>query len=497
MAGYTSFAYDPTGKKVDVNIQNGQTFTLDGQRIGEGYTVETQGGIYKMVNGKGVKVGGHNQLQAPTAPGMPVYNDPYADIGQQILDSINNSVQPDNPYGAMLNQVTSQMLNRKFNYDPNTDPAYQAFRERALAAGDTAFANNLGGLAAATGGRVNTWAASAASQARNQYVLQAEMAVMDFEDRAYSRYQSEGQELYQLATLLDSQDTKAYNRYRDTLEDKNKMFDMVMKLSDNHYNKFVFTVEQGWKQYNAELDNFKLSLDMKQQEISEALDRVNMLGYVDNKSSLTLGIPAGTLSQRARERVEEMEDYIKKQDIALQNDFKKMEANYQYDMKLINARASSSGGGGYSSTGSSGGYQPTKTDAKERDTLVTDFGKLISGDDFRRMNGVTKYQSISDYIEKIVKDTSLGFINPWAANEALMHIYSSPEYQRNVIEFEEMTSGIGDGLSSINKFVGLPWTDPTEAFRERGIKFVPDTVSPRPDPIKNTRSTNEVLNSGS
>src|SRR5690606_1603104 len=66
---YKSYAYDPSGNKVDVYIKDGLTYTLDGKRIGAGYTVQTAGGIYKMgEDGKGYKVDSHNTAPVVTQP---------------------------------------------------------------------------------------------------------------------------------------------------------------------------------------------------------------------------------------------------------------------------------------------------------------------------------------------------------------------------------------------------------------------------------------------
>ena len=52
------------------------------------------------------------------------------------------------------------------------------------------------------------------------------------------------------------------------------------------------------------------------------MDRVNLLGFVNNQDSITLGVPVGTLSENARKKAEDMEDYIRKQELDLE-DFKK------------------------------------------------------------------------------------------------------------------------------------------------------------------------------
>ena len=53
----TSYAYDPKGNKVEVNIKDGKSYLSDGSRVGAGYHVKTGGGIYKMgTDGVGTKV---------------------------------------------------------------------------------------------------------------------------------------------------------------------------------------------------------------------------------------------------------------------------------------------------------------------------------------------------------------------------------------------------------------------------------------------------------
>ena len=57
---YDTYGYTPDGKRVDVYVQDGQTYLRDGTRLPFGYTVQTQGGIYKMGDGGGYRVSSHN-----------------------------------------------------------------------------------------------------------------------------------------------------------------------------------------------------------------------------------------------------------------------------------------------------------------------------------------------------------------------------------------------------------------------------------------------------
>lgn len=369
----------------------------------------------------------------PTAPTIPDFNSEYSGMGREVLnDYMNIPEWEGSEYSDLIQQQMSKYASRNFEYNPETDPAYQAFKSRALAAGDKAYADNLGGMSAMTGGRPNTWAGTVASQARNAYVLESEMAVTQFEDRAYSRYRDEGQDMLNFIGILDSMDTKAYNQYRDSISDKRQLFDMVMTLEGQDFEKYKFTVDQTWKQFDTEVQRFNSVLDQKRQQISDALDRTNMLGYVDNEASSLLGVAAGTLSQGARERAEKMLDYAQQQQMEIESYAKKKAIDYNYDMKLIAARASSGGSGG-GSTGDTGTYTPTKTEGKERDSIIKAFGDLTSTADFARLSWDEKYGKVSSYIEKVVKDYNDGLLSSWSADEALTAISGTNEY-RNYFE---------------------------------------------------------------
>lgn len=80
-----SYAYDLLGKKVPVWIVEGKTFLENGFRLPVGYTVQTQGGIYKMTDSGGVKVDYHNRYIANVTEPAPVkqYDIPFT--GSNIL----------------------------------------------------------------------------------------------------------------------------------------------------------------------------------------------------------------------------------------------------------------------------------------------------------------------------------------------------------------------------------------------------------------------------
>ena len=60
MSSYLSYAVDLLGKKKDVEVIDGVTFLTTGERLPVGYTVQTEGGIWKMTEKGGIQVEQHN-----------------------------------------------------------------------------------------------------------------------------------------------------------------------------------------------------------------------------------------------------------------------------------------------------------------------------------------------------------------------------------------------------------------------------------------------------
>ena len=274
----------------------------------------------------------------PTAPAIGDFNSSMSGEWAGIIDKMKNPEPAPDYYMNLMNQQLSDIMNRpKFEYNADEDPAYQAFLQRAGRAGDKAYADNLGGMSAMTGGRPNSWAGTVASQARNAYTLQAQEAVIQFEDRAYSRYQNETQDMYNLLGALGAADDREYSRYRDGVQDNKDFADMIFKLEDREFEQFKFKTDQNWRVFDYEYQSYNNALSFKKDKISEAIDRTNLQGFVNNTDAITLGVPVGTLSQSARERAAQMEDYITKQELDINNFRKEMEIRHEFDLKLMNA----------------------------------------------------------------------------------------------------------------------------------------------------------------
>ncbi len=395
----------------------------------------------------------------PQIPEIPEYQSPYANQIQNLLDRLTNLPEYRSPYEDLINRQLSTIMNRpKFTYDPDTDPAYQAFLQRAMAAGDKAYADNLGGLAAMTGGRPSSWAATVASQARNQYMLQAQEAVLQFEERAYQRYRDETADMYNLLNTLHTLDLTAYNRFRDQVTDIKDLANFVLNLDQMEFDRFRYMTDLRYRTFEYEYEAYKDALQNRREKIQEAMDRTNLLGYVTNQDAIVLGVPAGTLSQAARERVERMEDYIKQAEIDLKNNLKIMQEQKKIDLELIKARSnedirvwrattgsrpaggSRSAGGSRPASGGSSTPSLTISEGNKAKSIVNNFNKFTSSKEYKRLSNEKKYQYIYNTIADIIQDAEDGLYGKnslYIANAALERIAQTEAYKKDFNQYEE------------------------------------------------------------
>lgn len=103
-------------------------------------------------------------------------------------------------------KLTDQYLNRSFEYDADTDSAYQDYAKMMAESGQKAMTDTVGMATAQTGGYANSYASTAGQQVYNDYMREASLAKEDFRDRAYQRYAQEGADIAEQIAMLDSRE---------------------------------------------------------------------------------------------------------------------------------------------------------------------------------------------------------------------------------------------------------------------------------------------------
>jgi hypothetical protein len=229
---------------------------------------------------------------APTQPATPALNLPE----QKPYES---------PFASQLTDIQGRIQNTpQFTYDPNSDQGYQSYLNTQRTEGQRASSDTMGEMSAMTGGRLNTWAASAASQVAQEYMSKASAAMPQFRQQALSEYNTNLQNLYNFADMIFKMDNETYGRWKDDYE---------------------FSYKTAVDTYNADMDK----IEVKRKEIDDAWKRTSELGYVDNESSHILRVSSGTLSKEAREAKEDQENKLELE--AQQHKYNLSQINAQYE----------------------------------------------------------------------------------------------------------------------------------------------------------------------
>lgn len=126
-------------------------------------------------------------------------------------------------YEDQISSILDNIMNRpKFSYtseDMVNDDLYKMYRDQYMRQGNLAMRDTMGNAASLTGGYGNTYASAAGQQAYDNYVSMLNDKALDFYDRAYQRYNDEGQNLYNQMNVVTGLDNTDYQRYRDTVSD--------------------------------------------------------------------------------------------------------------------------------------------------------------------------------------------------------------------------------------------------------------------------------------
>lgn len=104
---------------------------------------------------------------------------------------------------GMVNQITNR---GEFQFDPDTNPLYQAYQKQYHREGERAAENTLGIASAATGGIPSSYAVNAAAQANNYYAAQAADKLPELQNMLFGQWATNGQlQQGDLSAILSAQ----------------------------------------------------------------------------------------------------------------------------------------------------------------------------------------------------------------------------------------------------------------------------------------------------
>ena len=136
-----------------------------------------------------------------------------SDRALQELAQKRQALQNPRTYASQYAKAITDYVNRgKFSYDFNADPIYNQYKDQYTRQGNLAMKDTMGQAAALTGGYGNSYAQTAGQQVYNQYMQGLNDIVPQLYESAYSRYNQEGQDMLNRASLLGEADNAEYQR---------------------------------------------------------------------------------------------------------------------------------------------------------------------------------------------------------------------------------------------------------------------------------------------
>ena len=187
-------------------------------------------------------------------------------------------------WSGTINNLMDKIVNQKdFSYDFNADPLYQQYKDQYTQLGKQAALDTQANAAALTGGFGNSYAATAATQANQQYLAQLNNVIPQLYSLAMDKYQMDTDKLYNQFSAVGNQEDREYGQYRDTVTDwKDDRSYYYNKYNDSIGNdQFVANYNQSENQfnqnmaYNRERDAVSDSQWQKQFDYSKYRDNVS------------------------------------------------------------------------------------------------------------------------------------------------------------------------------------------------------------------------------
>ena len=141
-------------------------------------------------------------------------------------------------YQDQIDELLGEILNRPaFEYDPETDPRYAAYRKEYAREGDRATADTMAQYASMTGGMPSTAATAAAQQAGNYYAAQMADKIPELYELAYAMYQDEGDNMRLNMDMLTALEQGDYNKYLNLLSQFNTDRNVAYGVYSDNWNR--------------------------------------------------------------------------------------------------------------------------------------------------------------------------------------------------------------------------------------------------------------------
>lgn len=153
---------------------------------------------------------------------------------QMALERLKGGTSYTDAYKNAINKYTNRP---EFSYDINGDALYQQYKNQYQALGKQAAGTAAAQSADLTGGYGNSYGTTASNQAYQQYLSQLNNMVPTLYEKAYNRYNDEGNALLNQINVLGNADQMEYSRNHDLTSLALDQLKMYSDMQSNRYNQ--------------------------------------------------------------------------------------------------------------------------------------------------------------------------------------------------------------------------------------------------------------------
>jgi len=358
------------------------------------------------------------------------YVSPYQAEQQALSEQLQGAKLPDTS-AATQNYVDSLFANQTqdFEYDIEKDPLVAKAKENVQQV-VMDMANKRGFL-------YGSYESDIVAQ-------QIEKLAPQFEQMAYDKNSDYLNRQLGLASTMMKWEKMQFDRSKNAMELLKTKLDFFNKLDDREFQIFKVMLDQRNTQRTLSMQERKFDLQKQSQLTSQALDRLENLGYVDNQASVILGFPVGAkakwvqqaalehqnklellakdneynlvkqkldadmekeiyalktrLDEASKMKYMAMEYQYKRELLALENNYNTQKAQIAAAKAAAAARSSGGGGGG---GGSGGGSGVSAADARKYSKLDTEYKNTATAF-MKKFGNKKKYgQDAAKYLDNL------------------------------------------------------------------------------------------------
>ena len=188
-------------------------------------------------------------------------------------------------YQPLRDQYLQNAANMEWNFDPSTDPVWQAYQKQYRREGQRATEDTLGRYAAMTGGMPSTAAVTAASQAGDYYASQLSDKLPEVYQQAYQRYLQEYQRQLGLSDAYAGYDDREHQRWLQGQQQNLDLANAYNQYGQLDYQKYLdqlgqYKTDRNFA-YGAARDNQSLGRQQTEDQYSRYLDALKQANYED------------------------------------------------------------------------------------------------------------------------------------------------------------------------------------------------------------------------